>query len=691
MVSRGNGEGRRIANHRWTRMNTDDRPGVEVEVAGGTRGGWPGQGISARAVVLATCLAVAAAVITPYTYYLSRTWNFGWGTLPNGPVVLAFLLVAVNGLLVRWRKALGLSRADVVTIYIILTVSAALITVFIPYTVGLTAYPLYQARREVGWEQTILPYVPLWLQPSANESVVWFWSGMPAGAATAWREWVRPVGWWSVLIVAFCGSLLCLGAMLRRDWIERQRLAFPLTEIPMALVGQGESPTVGGSIFTAKAFWLGFVPASGVILLSWLVRLYPALPGFTLEHYPGRIIQSYGLPWSVLWDMKVRLSPAVIGVMSLIPGEIAFSVWAFYVIFNAYLVVCASFGVTPWGTRAGEFNPQAFFDYAEVGGFIVLSAMALYRCRNVVALGFRQLVGLGDGNGRQDPWAPMGSAYAVVGFAVGNAVMLMWALRAGMSWWSFAVEMGILYAILIGVSRLVATAGIVEPMPPVFPRAIMLRLVGARALGPPSLMVAGLLNLSIMREPQNSPLNYLVNGFKLLHEGQVRGRGFAWAVLAPIACVFAAGSAAVIYFSYHHGAVAMICWPITAIPTCAFREFASSLRSAEEPDAWLRGAVVAGAGLTVLLSWLSANFIWWPLHPIGFIIASVWHTNHTIWANALIAWVLTTTIRRFGGFRLYRALRPAFLGLAFGHYLTDAGMALFAALVLGYRGVVGLQ
>ena len=650
-----------------------------------------GQGISARAVLVGTSLAMLAAVVTPYTYYLSRTWNFGWGTLPNGPVVIAFLLVALNGLFLRLRASLGFTRADVLTIYIILTMSAALIVVFIPYTVGLTAYPLYQAQREIGWDQFVLPHVPLWLQPSPGDTITWFWAGMPAGAVTPWRDWAKPVASWGVLIVALHLSLLCLGAILRKDWIERQRLAFPLTEIPMALVGQAERPTTSGSIFGSRAFWLGFVPASGLILLSWLARLYPALPEFTLEHYPGQMIRNYGLPWNVLWDMKIRILPAVIGVMCLIPGEISFSVWAFYVIFNVYLVVCASFGLIPGGTRAGGFNPQSFFDYAEVGGFVVITAIALYRCKGAVAIGLRRLIG---GRGEADPpdlWAPMASASSVLGFAVANAVMLVWAVRAGMSWWSFALQMSILYVTLIGMARLVSAAGIISPMPPVFPRAIMLRLLGARSLGPSSLMVSGLLNLSIMREPQSSPLNYLMNGFKLLHEGRVRGRGFPWAILASVVCVGLVGTAAVIFFSYRHGAVSMICWPITAIPTCAFREFANSLRSPEDPETWLRAAVVGGAGFTLLLTWLSAHFLWWPLSPIGFIIASVWHTNHSIWANAFIAWLLTTLIRRFGGLRLYRELRPAFLGLVFGHYLTDAAMALFAALVLGSRGVTGLQ
>jgi hypothetical protein len=66
------------------------------------------------------------------------------------------------------------------------------------------------------------------------------------------------------------------------------------------------------------------------------------------------------------------------------------------------------------------------------------------------------------------------------------------------------------------------------------------------------------------------------------------------------------------------------------------------------------------------------------------------HTNRDIWANALLGWLLATLIRRFGGLRLYRNLRPAFLGLIFGHYLTDAAMAVFATSVLGATGVTSL-
>ena len=43
-----------------------------------------------------------------------------------------------------------------------------------------------------------------------------------------------------------------------------------------------------------------------------------------------------------------------------------------------------------------------------------------------------------------------------------------------------------------------------------------------------------------------------------------------------------------------------------------------------------------------------------------------------------------------GGLRLYHSLRPAFIGIIFGHYLTDAAMAIFATFVLRARGITSL-
>jgi hypothetical protein len=38
-------------------------------------------------------------------------------------------------------------------------------------------------------------------------------------------------------------------------------------------------------------------------------------------------------------------------------------------------------------------------------------------------------------------------------------------------------------------------------------------------------------------------------------------------------------------------------------------------------------------------------------------------------------------VRRYGGLKLYRALRPAFLGLVLGEFLTRSALAVFSLLV----------
>ncbi|NIR03253.1 MAG: hypothetical protein GTN78_24140, partial [Gemmatimonadales bacterium] len=84
--------------------------------------------ITVRCVVIGALAAMAWAVVSPYTdHYARLTWGFGWGALPAGPVAVAFLVVVVNGLLVAVRPRLALSRAEVLIVYCMLTVAAAVI------------------------------------------------------------------------------------------------------------------------------------------------------------------------------------------------------------------------------------------------------------------------------------------------------------------------------------------------------------------------------------------------------------------------------------------------------------------------------------------------------------------------------------------------------------------------------------
>lgn len=87
-----------------------------------------------------------------------------------------------------------------------------------------------------------------------------------------------------------------------------------------------------------------------------------------------------------------------------------------------------------------------------------------------------------------------------------------------------------------------------------------------------------------------------------------------------------------------------------------------------------------GAGFTLLLVWLNSQFVWWPVSPVGFLIASSYETNRSLWVNVFIAWALTGLIRRYGGLRLFRTFRPVFLGLVLGEYLPRGLFAIISSI-----------
>lgn len=642
--------------------------------------------VTARAVVLGVMLTAIWAATSTYTdQYAGVTWTFGWGALPAIPVALAFLLVLANGLLVRLRPAIALTRSEVLVVYCLLTISTAVVVFHVPYVLSIAAYPYYHARIEPRWESAVLPHLPGWLHPADHDRIPWFWEGLPAGESLPWRDWVGPTISWHALALAMMVAMLCLGALLRKDWIERQRLTFPLTEIPMSLVGEsGPLPTLRTSMFGNKVFWAGFSVGGGATLLVWLNGIYPAVPAPQLYASVGQRFIGAGLPLSALSDMFVAVTPATVGIMCLLPAEVSLSVWAWYLLFMLFLLACGALGIPPSGSQvAGSFVPRGFADYTSFGGFIAVSAMVLYQSRGSFGYGLRSL--LLRKPEPSDLRAPMDNRAALLGLLVSNAFMLWWALRAGMSWWSFTLIILSFYATMIGTARLVAAAGLTHPRPSPSARSTVIRLLGAATIDPRSLAMYSYLTLGYMQEPANFGTNYMMNSFKLIHSDRIRGRWFSGAVIAAAIGATLAGSVGLLWTAYHYGAVSMECWPITAVPTCTFREFTATLASPEKADRWLQLAVVVGGGFTLVLFWLTSRFVWWPLTPIGFIVASVYHTNRMVWTNALVGWALTSLIRRYGGLSLYRRLRPAFLGLILGQFLVSVFMAVFSATVLGSR------
>ena len=78
--------------------------------------------------------------------------------------------------------------------------------------------------------------------------------------------------------------------------------------------------------------------------------------------------------------------------------------------------------------------------------------------------------------------------------------------------------------------------------------------------------------------------------------------------------------------------------------------------------------MVVGFLFTTFLTVMRLRFVWWPFHPLGYVIAADW-TVSTIWMPLILGWAAKAGVMRYGGPRAYRSLVPFALGLILGEFV----------------------
>lgn len=140
-----------------------------------------------------------------------------------------------------------------------------------------------------------------------------------------------------------------------------------------------------------------------------------------------------------------------------------------------------------------------------------------------------------------------------------------------------------------------------------------------------------------------------------------------WMMLAALVAAVAA-FVAVLAIYYHYGAA-------TPRGDNSWRNyngrspFLALMRWAEDPTDpdWLRlqWAAVGAAGTAGLIE-ARSRWLWWPLHPSGFVMAHAGWTMPWVWFPTFLGWGLKALLLRYGGMRAFRRGIPVFLGLLLG-------------------------
>ncbi len=84
-----------------------------------------------------------------------------------------------------------------------------------------------------------------------------------------------------------------------------------------------------------------------------------------------------------------------------------------------------------------------------------------------------------------------------------------------------------------------------------------------------------------------------------------------------------------------------------------------------------------------LLMWLRGAFYWWPINPLGLLLAASWAIR-PLYFNFFLGWLVKTAVLRFGSGMALRRTRNFFLGVITAE-TAMVGLSTFFSLLTGVR------
>jgi len=233
--------------------------------------------VTPRAVGMGLSLAILLNIWVPFGTYILHTSRMSVGHLPIAAFILFLaVLFIVNPLLRLQRPDNCLTGAELTLIFSILLISSLIPgKAFVSYFLTIVSTPFF-------------PYLPEWLIVSNEGNAMgWFYEGLPQGQMIPWAPWIIPVFWWMTFFVALFFVGACTVAIFRKQWVEYERLTFPLVKVSRDLIAAVHQSGSWPPIVKDRLFQAGFVLAVSIAVWTapdWYVHARAS----TRSQYPTR-------------------------------------------------------------------------------------------------------------------------------------------------------------------------------------------------------------------------------------------------------------------------------------------------------------------------------------------------------------------------------------------------------------------
>lgn len=633
-------------------------------------------------------LCIAQAIITVSATNMAGQFVTSTLIAVIGLGFLIALAVAINPLIrvIGRGRVTPLGRSELLAIIASLMVTAGISSyglsdVLVPIIAGPWNAEWNTPQR--GWDTQLHPYLNRELYITDPKAIRLFREGFvdsPAEdapwaewlayyqsvvARIPWTTWLYPLAAWMIFVAGCYGMFWSLSYLVLDLWSRREKLIFPLTKLPEALLPEdGDSASVLPAMVRRPQFWLGFALSFGVLAhnaaaaANWtpLARLALGLGNADIN----AMLEATSLA-GLVGGGSMLINFTCIGVAFLLPLEVSFSIWFYFIVGRLLILIMVFQG---HGKNFADFpsdwiwvqNPLSTLG---MGGLLFFSAVTLWRAiRDAVRVPPPAADHDRTGRSCSVQFLPaMGLAFSfiiVTAWLCWNRLPLHWAI----------LVTAFLVLLTLGLMRIVAETGVfwIQSNAGFFHFYKMLGLGGAFApiLVAPLILIYAVLFLDI----KTFIAPNIINAARMQQD--IRGNrlkfhlNIALSVVASI--IVAIGYSIVL--AYSRGAQQMNTWFYSNGPVRYAEQAARATTMTFNFEPTTFGWFSAGAFWVAVTMILRRTLFWFP-HPVGFLM-NINPLIPFLWFSFFLGWLCKKITVKYGGQMSFEVMRQIMLGLIFG-------------------------
>jgi hypothetical protein len=575
------------------------------------------------------------------------------------------VLIAANGLLHKLAPRAAFTTGEMVVIFGIVSVASAIAGEWVFLNMTYVHVFAGFSDRDPTYSQHFLPNVPEILYFKDPNDV----RDYIAGGQGFWYFlsrfdlWAPKIAMWTLLYGAITIALLSVNMLMRDAWLRRERLSFPIVQLPVAMMeNDGRGP-----IWRSRAMWIAFAVVFAVDILNGLNYLYPNLPAIPTKELLHDLRQVWTeQPLRSIGFTPIALFPFIIAFALFMPNDLLFSVVFFFIVRKVILVVLAMYGIPGDSFSGGYLTPAPpYFTEQTWGAIIGLFTTAIWISRNYLKEVWADIL---SGAPAKDGGAS--HRFSAILFLFSFGIFAAFLSLTDLPWWLFAPYFFAFVLFSFVLTRMRAQLG-----PPTHefaffgPNQLLMNFYGTRNISPNTAVILGTPLLGINRLSRSHVMPVQLEAMKMADmNGVSQKRMYKLLALALVVGIFV-GSFWYVQKGYVKGAD-----PGWGDPKAILEGVQTK---SQGPSLIGMSMVFVGFAVVTLLDVVRFRVPAFPLHPVGYALSMNFGVDY-YWFGLIVALAVKTAVQRYYGLRGYKQLRNVAFGVLIAEYSAEMIWAVMA-------------